>query len=123
MSNRTRSILLGSAVAFALVSSAGLTKSAEAFYALPVPFFFPIAECGTVVLVDQTFPWPDGDPEGGCLAWEADSGGAYLVGGLEAFNVGDRIFVEGQNCFTCLTTCAAGAILNAEISACSGDDK
>lgn len=41
------------------------------------------AECGTLVDAD------------GCLRFESDRGGAFLVAGADAFNPGDRVFVSG----------------------------
>lgn len=92
---------------------------ADAFIFVSVPLFPKIASCGTVVIVDQTMPFPGGDPEGGCLAWEADSGGVYLVGGIEGLAPGTRVFVKGKICTICLTTCAASAILDAQLSGCN----
>lgn len=93
-----------------------VTPDADAQIVLPF-LFPPIADCGTVGVVPSFYDFDgDGllDP---CKVWFPDSGGgAYLVGGLDAYDEGDRVFVEGQICLTCLTTCPAGAILFATIT-------
>lgn len=102
----------------------GDTHSADAARFISLPIGYPIADCGTVGLVDSFIPFPGGEPQGGCLAWFPDnSPGAYIVAGLDAFNVGDRVFVTGLICSNCLTSCAAGAILDGQITPCSEDDK
>lgn len=93
------------ALAIALLSA----TSAQAFIAIPFPFFTPISECGTVGFVKSAID--DND----CKVWFADSGGAFLVAGIDGFDKGDRVFVDGLICNTCLTTCFAGAILNAVV--------
>lgn len=110
-----RNVFAGMAGATLMLLAAPIGQnSAEAYFVSPFPFFTPIADCGTVGLV------PDLLNEGEyCTAWFPDkSPGAYLVGGLDDYDVGDEVFVEGLICNTCLTTCAAGAILNAQLSDC-----
>lgn len=108
---RSVSLLVAIGVIFATLGIvAGHAQKAEA-QIIPFPFFTPIAECGTVITVPSVFP-----PETECIVWKADSGGAYIVSGIEAFDIGDRVFVDGLVCNTCLTTCFAGAILNATIT-------
>jgi hypothetical protein len=108
--------VLAAAAGVACVLGAGANRAADAFIFFPVPFGFPIAECGTVVLVNSTFPPDDGTND--CKAWQADSGGAYLVDGIDSLPVGTRVFVNGTICNFCLTTCQAGAILDSSLSAC-----
>lgn len=117
----TRALLAAACCASAFLASPASSKEfdSSSFFFLPVPFFMPIADCGTVVVVDSVLDDPFiRDGTGGCIAWQADSGGVFLVGGLENFAVGDRVFVTGDICLWCLTTCRAGAIENSAISAC-----
>lgn len=111
---KSTTVLAGAALAaISILASPGAANEAEAFSFIPFPFFTPIADCGTVGTVPNFYGEED------CLAWFPDnSPGAYLVGGLDAFEVGDHIWVEGDICNTCLTTCAAGAIFNATIDVC-----
>lgn len=103
-------------VPLAFLATPQATSTADAY--VIIPFFTPIADCGTVDIAQGFYDFDgDGEPDS-CVAWYADSGGAYLLDGLDNYNVGDRIFVEGLVCNTCLTTCAAGAIFDATISAC-----
>ncbi len=78
---------------------------------IPFPFFTPIAECGKVGVVGSWLPDVDE-----CKVWFSSSGSPFLVAGIDAFEVGDEVFVEGLICNTCLTTCFAGAILNATVT-------
>lgn len=101
-------------VALAAVFSAPGVARAQIF--IPFPFFTPIAECGKVGFVPSTFF--EGEE---CKVWFAGSGGAYIVAGLEPFDEGDEVFVDGLICNTCLTTCLAGAIFNATVTpGCDG---
>lgn len=86
--------------------------------AIVFPFFIPIAECGTVGTVPSFLDLDNDGELDECTAWISDTQGAFLVAGLENFSVGDRVFVQGLICTTCLTTCAAGAIFNATLSSC-----
>ena len=68
-----------------------------------------VSSCGTVV------------DDGVCVfVFEADSGGTYVVPGLEQFQLGDRVFVDGLPNFACDPFCAGPAIclIPATISAC-----
>jgi len=116
---RTGLIAASVVAAAALVSTPGSSQEADGQVFFPFPFFTPIADCGTIDWAQGFYDFDgDGEPDD-CLAWFADSGGAYIMAGLDAFDVGDRVFVEGDICNTCLTTCAAGAIFSPTFSACS----
>ncbi len=109
-------LILGVLTAGLLLGS--LARTADAGAVPFFPFLFPpIAGCGTVGIVESFYDF-DGDGYlDECLVWFADKGGAFLVAGLENFSVGDRVFVTGLNCTTCLTTCPAGAILFGNVTA------
>jgi len=120
MISSLKRILVASACGLVLLGLPAGLPEADAQTAVPTfPFFFPkIADCGTVGTV-TSFLDLDGDGVlDTCPAWFADSGGAYLVAGIENLNVGDRVFVTGNVCTICLTTCPATAILNATLSEC-----
>lgn len=119
MTKCVKQLLVCSILAFLLIGAPGLIQKADAGV-VSIPILFPpISECGTVDVVPSTFPFPDDDPENVCIVWRADSNNAaFLVSGIESFEVGDRVFVEGQICLFCLTTCQAGAILNSTVSEC-----
>ncbi|MCA8958947.1 MAG: hypothetical protein KDC38_00480 [Planctomycetes bacterium] len=95
------------------------SSRADAMGISVIPFLFPpISDCGTVGFVDSFYDF-DGDGELDlCKVWFADSGGAYLVGGLDPYVEGDRVHVDGRICTTCLTTCPASAILFATVKDC-----
>lgn len=116
MKIRVPKALLAAAAGVVGVLGAGANHAADAFFFFPVPFETPIAECGTVVTVPSWYDTGDND----CVAWLADSGGAYLVDGIESMPIGTRVFVDGMICNFCHTTCQAGAILDSTLSACSG---
>lgn len=101
-----------SLVLVALVSAFSAASVTRAQIVIPFPFFTPISECGKVGFVPSTFF--EGEL---CKVWFAQSGGAFLVAGLEPFDEGDEVFVDGLICNTCLTTCLAGAIFNATVTA------
>lgn len=117
MRTRVKSALMCAVAAGAMLAPQ-MARETDAFFVIIFPFP-PIAECGRVGTVGSWIDI-DGDPntEDTCKVWFAESGGAYLVAGIEDFEVGDEVFVEGQICTTCLTTCFAGAILNAQLSPC-----
>ncbi|MCA9282062.1 MAG: hypothetical protein KDA30_08490 [Phycisphaerales bacterium] len=109
---------VGAITGAAALSTPGTTNTANAAKFVVIPIGYPIAECGTVGLADSWLN-DDGSGEGTCLAWYSDSTGwAYLVSGLDLFQVGDRVFVEGIVCDNCLTTCFASAILDSTITPC-----
>lgn len=111
--------IIGAIAGAAALSTPSATNSANASKFISIPIGFPIAECGTVGLADSWFN-VDGSGEGTCLAWFADSTGwAYLVSGLDQFQIGDLLFVEGIACDNCLTTCFASAVLDSTITPCA----
>lgn len=102
--------LFGGAIVIAFMMLGGpMAPQAEGAFPIFPSFFFPIDDCGTVAAfstVDQ-----DGSVEVQCLYWKADSGGSYTFGGIDVYEVGDRVHVNGQICFVCLSTCPAGTPL------------
>lgn len=102
----------------AMLATPSDTNSASAAKSVIVPIGFPIAGCGTVGYADSWLN-SDGSGEGVCLAWFSDSdGAAYIMSGLDNFQPGDRLHVEGLVCNICLTTCWASAIFDAVITPC-----
>jgi len=87
---------------------------------IPVPIGIPIASCGTVGVVPSVIDTDgNGQLDDYCKVWLADSPkGAFLVAGIGRAARGARLNVQGLICLTCLTTCQAGAILNAKVSQC-----
>lgn len=115
--------LMGAIAGGAMVATPGDTNSANAAKSVLVPIGYPFADCGTVGVADSWLN-TDGSGEGTCLAWFPDSGDgwAFLVSGLDAFEIGDRVYVDGLICDICLTTCFAGAMLDTTISACEPEE-
>lgn len=108
-----------SLLAFCLFLLPGTDRAADAGFSIaPFPFFTPITDCGTIDTVPGFYDVDgDGQPDD-CTVWIADSGGAFIFNGVDSFNDGDRVFVDGLICNTCLTTCPAGAILSAKTASC-----
>lgn len=116
MGARTRLLAFCAIAATSMLIPASLAPDARAQF--QVPFYEPIADCGTIGFAAGYYDF-DGDGENeDCLAWFADSGGAYFFNGIDVYNPGDRVYVEGDVCLFCDTTCAAGAIENACSSEC-----
>lgn len=110
--------MVGVIAGAAMFATPGDTHSAQAAKSLLVPIGFPLADCGTVGVADSWLN--EGAGEGTCLAWFPDSGDgwAFIFSGLDKFNIGDRLYVEGTVCDICLTTCFAGAMFDVTITSC-----
>ncbi len=112
MRNKARLTFLTVVTASLLGVFAPSTSEGLAFPIFPT-FFPPFADTGTVVQLES-----DGDL---CLAWRADSDSAlYFFTGLDDFEPGDRLLVEGNLCLICLVQLTCGfpvsPILNAVIT-------
>lgn len=120
MKRRINQSVVAALGALALLASPGASNKADAYVFLPLPWTYPVADCGTVVQVGSWYDDDDGTGTGGCRAWLADEGGVYTFPGVDNYQLGDRIFVSGDACFDCLSTCQAGVLLTADVSACGG---
>lgn len=109
-----RMLLIGACV---LAVTGLAAPQAEAQLVPSFPFGFPFfADCGTVGTVTSFVDLDgNGQLDDVCLAVFADSGGVYTAGGLEAFEVGDRVTVRGFVCLTCLSACPAVPLIFAVV--------
>lgn len=115
--------VLGMVAGGVVMFTPGDTNSAQAAKSMLVPIGYPFADCGTIGIADSWLN-TDGSGEGTCIAWFPDSGNgsALILSGLEQFEIGDRIYVEGLVCNICLTTCFAGAMFDTTITPCEPEE-